>query len=63
MKQSAGSVEEEQSRELQCVELSPAGAVTPGNHTDMHSRDLLQVPGTQSEADRRGQYLSHGKST
>lgn len=62
MKQNAGSVEEEQSGEMQCVELSLAGAVTPGNCTDLHRHGmdlLLQVPRIQSEAAARRQNLSH----
>lgn len=55
-------MEEEQSGEMQRAVLSPAGAVTAGNHTDMHRHgtDLLQVPGTQSEAAAGTQHLSSG---
>ena len=36
MKPNAGSVEEKQSGEMRCAELSRAGAVAPGNRTDVH---------------------------
>lgn len=61
MEQKAGSAEEEQSSEMQWAQLSPAGAVTPGSCTDWHQHgtNLLQVPGTPSEAGARRQHLSH----